>query len=104
MSTSILHRPCEDVDDQTGEAGVLAKGVSSHANDIDCQHSGLDDHCLAYEDDQSVDDTALEAVSRFYQRPATDLVLDGWRLTPAQAVSRSDVHVVAMASNIEVSR
>lgn len=98
MCTSILRRPKSDVDDQTGDLGFLANAVSPDANDIDCQYSGLDDHCLAYEDDRPVDDGVPDPLSRFYQRHASNLVLDGWRLIPVQAVNRPDVHVVAMAS------
>ena len=97
MSTSILHRPCEVVDDQTGDSGFLDNAVSSDANDFDCLYSGLNDHCLAYQDDQPVDDAALDPLSRFYQQ-ARDFVLNGWRLIPVRAVNRPDVQVVVTAS------
>ena len=102
MSTSILHRPKSDVDDQTGDSGFLANAVSSDANDTACQYCGLDDLCLAYQDDQPVDDAALDPLSRFYQQ-ARDVVFDGWRLIPVQAVNRPDVQVIATTSNMEVS-
>ena len=104
MSMSILHRPKSDVDDQTDEPGFLANAVSSDGNHIDVQYRGLGDHCLADQADWPVDDGVPDPLSWYYQRHASDLVLDGWRLVPVQAVNRPDVQVVALVSKMEVSQ
>lgn len=104
MSMSILHRPKSDVDDQTDEPGFLANAVSSDANHIDFQYRSLDDHCLADHADWPEDEGVPDPLSRYYQRHANDLFLDGWRLVPVQAINRPDVQVVVTAPNIEVPR